>query len=97
MAETPLRLTSAPPARKRRRALKPIAVDARGLTQLLPFGLRTIRTMDAAGKLPKPIRVGTRVLWRVAEIRAWLAADAPDRQTWAAIRHARKQSDCNRT
>jgi predicted DNA-binding transcriptional regulator AlpA len=70
--------------------LKPLAVDARGLTQLLPFGIRTIRTMDAAGKLPAPVRVGGRVMWLVSEIRAWLAAGAPDRATWEAMRAARK-------
>ena len=78
------------PPRKRRRVLKPLAVDARGLTQLLPFGIRTIRTMDAAGKLPAPVRVGGRVMWLVSEIRAWLAAGAPDRATWEAMRAARK-------
>lgn len=82
--------TLAPPVHKRR-PLPPLAVDARGLTQLLPFGLRTIRTMDSAGKLPMPLRVGGRVLWRVAEIRAWLAAGAPDRETWAALRAARNK------
>ena len=47
---------------------------------------------DAAGKLPAPIRIGGRVVWRVAEIRAWLAAGAPDREAWAAMVAARRQS-----
>ena len=78
-----------PPARIRRR-LSPLVVDASRLAKLLCAGIRTVRTWDAAGKLPAPIRIGGRVVWRLNEIRAWLAAGAPDRETWAAIRAAQK-------
>ena len=81
--------SSDPPARKRRRKLSPLVVDARRLAKLLCCGVRSVRTWDAAGKLPKPIRIGGRVVWRMKEIRDWLAAGAPDRQTWAAILDAR--------
>lgn len=84
----PLRAPSHP-ARKRRR-LSPLVVDARRLAKLLCCGLRSIRTWDSAGKLPAPIRIGGRVVWRVAEIRAWLAAGAPNRETWAAMCAAKK-------
>jgi predicted DNA-binding transcriptional regulator AlpA len=77
------------PVRKRR-PLSPLVVDARRLAKLLCAGVRTVRTWDASGKLPAPIRIGGRVVWRVNEIRAWLAAGAPDRETWAAVRAARK-------
>jgi len=78
-------------SRKRCRPLPPLAVDAVGLAEMLSLGLRTIRSMDAAGKLPSPLRIGGRVLWRTAEIRAWLAAGAPDRDEWAAIRAAARK------
>ena len=42
--------------------------------------------MNAAGKLPKPIRLGRSVRWPVFEIEAWLAAGAPDRETWEAMK-----------
>jgi len=64
--------------------------DARRLAVLTQCGIRTIRTWDAGGKIPAPIRVGGRVVWRLDEIRDWLNAGAPDRTTWAAIRSARK-------
>lgn len=80
---------AAPPSRKRRR-LSPLVVDARRLARLLCCGIRTVRTWDAAGKLPAPVRICGRVLWRVDEIRAWLTAGAPDRDAWAAITAARK-------
>lgn len=68
----------------------PLVVDARRLAAMLCIAIRTVRTWDSAGRLPEPLRIGGRVVWRTDEIRAWLAAGAPDRETWAAIRAARK-------
>lgn len=91
MADTlPLRPAAAAPSPRRRRKLSPLVVDARRLARLLCCGVRSIRTWDAAGKLPAPIRIGGRFVWRLAEIRAWLAAGAPDRETWAALVAARR-------
>lgn len=64
----------------------PLVADARRLARLLCVGLRTVRTWDAAGKLPAPARCGGKVLWIVADIRAWLAAGCPDRATWETRR-----------
>jgi excisionase family DNA binding protein len=66
-------------------AVEPLLLSARDLAALLRLGLRTVRTMDAAGKLPAPVRVGGSVRWRVSEIHAWLDAGCPDRQTWGRI------------
>ena len=76
------------PAERQRRRLSPLVVDARRLARLLCCGIRTVRTWDAAGKLPAPIRIGGRVVWRMDEIRAWLAADAPNREEWEARKAA---------
>lgn len=66
---------------------QPLAVDAKRLGRMLGLSERTIRTMDSAGKLPRPLRLnGHSVRWRVAEIEAWLEAGAPDRNTWETIR-----------
>lgn len=89
MADT---LPITPPARKssRRNRIPPFVADARRLARLLGCGLRTVRTWDAAGKLPAPIRLGGRVVWRLDEIRAWLRAGAPKREQWEAIKAARR-------
>ncbi len=68
----------------------PLVVDAKRLAPMLCIGVRTLRTWDALGKVPTPVRIGGRVVWRVDEIRAWLDAGAPDRETWDARRAARK-------
>lgn len=86
----PLHSAAPAPRSSKRRKLLPFVVDAKRLAKLLCAGVRTVRTWDAAGKLPAPIRIGGRVVWLMSEIRAWLAAGAPDRETWVAIRAARK-------
>jgi predicted DNA-binding transcriptional regulator AlpA len=71
--------------------LPPLAVDAKRLAQLLSAGVRTIRTWDAAGKLPKPFKLGGRTLWYLPEIRAWLRAGAPHRERWEVMKTARRK------
>jgi len=62
----------------------PLVVSAQELASLLRLGLRTLRTMDASGRLPKPIRIGHSVRWSLEEIKDWLAADGPRRTEWEA-------------
>jgi len=69
----------------------PLVVDARRLAKLLDAGVRTIRTWDAAGRLPSPLRLGGKVVWRLDEIRDWLAAGAPRRAEWQARRAAARK------
>jgi predicted DNA-binding transcriptional regulator AlpA len=67
-----------------------LAVGAKGVAAMLSGSVRWVRTLDAAGKLPAPVRCAGRVLWIRSEIEAWLNAGAPDRETWTAMRDARK-------
>jgi predicted DNA-binding transcriptional regulator AlpA len=46
--------------------------------------------LHSAGKVPRPNKLGGKTLWRVAELREWIAAGCPDRRTWDAIRKAQK-------
>lgn len=86
-------IPAAPPARKaarKRPKLSPLVVDANGVALLLDCGVRTVRTRDTDGTLPAPLRIGGRVVWRTAELRAWLNAGAPDRAEWEARKAARR-------
>ena len=87
----PLRIDTEPPADL---AGSPLVVDARRLALLLCAGVRTVRTWDNCGKLPRPLRIGGRVVWVLdgpSGIRAWLAAGAPDRATWEAGKTASRK------
>ena len=44
--------------------------------------------LRAAGKLPSSVRLGRKVLWRRAEVIAWIDAGCPDARTWAAMQAA---------
>ena len=63
-----------------------LAYDARGLSRALGVSLRHVRRLDAAGRLPSPIRLGRAVRWLVREIESWLAAGCPDRQSWQSTK-----------
>jgi len=69
--------------------LPPLLAGASGVARMLDSGLRTVRTMDAAGKLPTPIRLGGKVLWSIDELKAWIAAGCPDRATWETLKARR--------
>ncbi len=63
-----------------------LAYSAEQLAERFHVSLRHIRRMDSAGKLPKPVRLGRSVRWSAREIERWLAAGAPDRKRWEALK-----------
>lgn len=66
-----------------------LVADARLLAELLGVSVRHVRTLDSAGKIPRPVRIGERVTWRLDEVRDWLAAGCPDRRTWDTLRRVK--------
>lgn len=75
----------------------PLAVDAKRLAKMLGMSTRKIRQLDASGRIPAAILIGARsVRWRVDEIKDWLNAEAPDRESWEKIDAARPDRDTNR-
>lgn len=45
-------------------------------------GRTTWLSLNSAGKVPAPVRLGRRVLWRLEELKAWLDAGCPVRHKW---------------
>ena len=41
--------------------------------------------LTAAGKTPKPIRLGGRVVWRRGDLQSWIDHGCPDRKTFNAL------------
>jgi len=62
--------------------IQELAADAKGAARLIGVSERLWRRLHAEGKVPRPIRLGKRVLWSVAELERWLAAGGPDRERW---------------
>ncbi len=61
-----------------------LAVDARQMSKLIPFSVRTLRRLDAACKLPRGFKLGSRKLWRVSDLRLWADWGFPDRAEFEA-------------
>jgi predicted DNA-binding transcriptional regulator AlpA len=38
------------------------------------------------GRIPKPIRIGRKPFWRPEDIKAWVVAGCPDRETWEVLK-----------
>lgn len=62
-----------------------ILMTAPQAAALLGRSLRTWRVWDAAGWIPRAIRIGRSTFWRPDELRAWVAAGCPDRRAWEAM------------
>jgi predicted DNA-binding transcriptional regulator AlpA len=69
------------------RGHSPLLLPARQVAFLLGKSLRTVRTWDALGLIPRPMRIGRSTLWCLEELRAWVNAGCPCRSEW----NARKQ------
>ena len=63
-----------------------IAVPAPEVAKLLGVSVRHVWALLAQERLPRPIRLGRSVRWNVDELRAWLDAGAPVRDTWERMR-----------
>jgi predicted DNA-binding transcriptional regulator AlpA len=64
----------------------PLLIPAPEAARLSGVSPATWHRLAAAKKVPAPVRLGGRVLWRAAELREWIAAGCPDRRTWEARR-----------
>jgi excisionase family DNA binding protein len=44
----------------------------------------------SAGKIPRPVKIGSLARWRKEELAAWIAAGCPSRDKWDAMGDAEK-------
>jgi predicted DNA-binding transcriptional regulator AlpA len=61
-----------------------LLLTARQAATICGKSLRTWRTWDAAGWIPRPVRIGRSTLWRADELRAWVEVGCPRRAEWEA-------------
>ena len=58
---------------------EPLLLDVAGLTRQLSVSRSALYQWLASGRLPSPVKLGRRVLWRLDEIRQWVAEGCPSR------------------
>jgi predicted DNA-binding transcriptional regulator AlpA len=67
-----------------------LALPAKDAAALVGVSRAQWWKLHSAGKVPLPVYLGTKApRWRVDELRDWLTAGCPDRQTWQRMREAR--------
>jgi predicted DNA-binding transcriptional regulator AlpA len=62
------------------------------LAQALGISLASLDRLDAAGTVPRAVRIGGRKLWVRETIAEWLRAGAPSRKEWEAMQDVRKRN-----
>ena len=62
----------------------PLLVTAKQAAAMCGKSLRTWRTWDAGGLIPRPRRIGRSVCWDFAELKKWIASGCPRRSEWEA-------------
>jgi predicted DNA-binding transcriptional regulator AlpA len=67
-------------------AIEPLLIGAEVAGRLCGVSEATWWRMHAAARVPSPVKVGRKTLWRITELREWVAASCPGRQVWDALR-----------
>jgi hypothetical protein len=67
-------------------AFEPLIATTEELARLLRISVATLDRWRDSGRLgPAGNKIGGRRLWSLAEIREWIAAGMPPRETWLAL------------
>ena len=74
----------------RRKPGSPLLIGLEGAAHQCGVSLSMFKKLERTGRIPAPIRLGSRVLWRVDELTDWVAAGCPGRSRWEAMRQPRR-------
>jgi predicted DNA-binding transcriptional regulator AlpA len=72
-----------------RETIAPLAVEAAMAAHLCGVSRATWYSLRKAGRIPRPVRLGRRVLWRIEELQEWMAAGCPPCSRWDAMKKGR--------
>jgi hypothetical protein len=70
-----------------------LLVTAKAAAAMCSKSLRTWRTWDALGMIPRPVRIKRSTLWVLAELKLWAAAGCPTRHEWEQLS---KERECHK-
>jgi excisionase family DNA binding protein len=63
-----------------------VLLSVSDLARVLGTSTRTVWRLLERGKLPKPVRLGSRPRWLADELRDWIKAGMPDAEEWVSPR-----------
>jgi predicted DNA-binding transcriptional regulator AlpA len=64
----------------------PVLLTAAQASAMFQKTERTWRTWDALSMIPRPMRIGRSLYWRLGELKAWIEAGCPRREEWERIK-----------
>ncbi len=79
------------PATPKPHGPEPLLVPAKQAGPVCGVSAATWWRMHAGGLCPAPVKVSSRTLWRMEELRRWIEAACPNRRTWEAQERSRKE------
>jgi predicted DNA-binding transcriptional regulator AlpA len=69
---------------------EPLLLDIHGVVKLTCVSRSTWLRLLATDRVPRPVRLGRRVLWKRDELVSWIDAGCPQpRERWEAVRRSR--------
>ena len=68
-----------------------LLVDATTAAELCGLSRSGWWSLHAAGRVPLPVRLGRRTLWRARELAEWSQAGCPARDRWEALKGGQKR------
>jgi len=70
---------------------RPLLLSAAKTAELLGVGRTSLYALHSSGRLPLPVRLGGRVLWRRAELEEWVSSEppCPNRERWELIKRSK--------
>jgi predicted DNA-binding transcriptional regulator AlpA len=60
----------------------PLLVDAKIAATLCGCSVSFWRQQDSAGRVPAPVRLSRKILWRRADLERWVALGCPSRRQY---------------
>lgn len=73
-------------------AVEPLAIDADGAAAMVGLSRSGWFKLAAQGGVPRPRRLGRRVLYDLSELKQWWGAGCPSQERWEAIKQAALKS-----
>ena len=68
----------------------PLLLDAKAAAKVCGVSRSHFLAMHSAGKVPLPVRLGRRTLWRADELADWISAGCPARDRWESMTRLRQ-------
>lgn len=71
-------------------------ISVQTLAKMLAASVRSIWRYKSEGRLPKAVRVGSSVKWRMSDIRLWIQWDLPSQKEFEQLKAEGRDNDSSK-